>query len=942
MRKWQQPILARRRARRRGMRAAARSGCAAYFALPLIGVLVAALVLAGAWLWVSATTGLPSIERLPLLLDAGSGTLLQPTRLYYRDGQTLLYSLENPGIPRRYLALDPEKPEHFSPLLVQVQAFARDPGFWAHPGVTWESLFSAQPVTLAERLADGLLLDEEAPGWKRALRARLLAVQITRRYGRAQVLEWYLNSAGYGHLAYGADSAAQLYLGKSAAQLSLAEAALLVAVEEAPALNPLDAPAAALENQRGVLDRLLQRGVISQEDYLTARAEALQLETAAANQRDTRQPANLFTRQVLEQLTDRYGLETLERGGLRVITTLDGDLQAAVECAAQTQLARLSGAAAPDCPAARLLPTLPGLAASVPQGSRAGALVVDVTSGEVLAYAGDEPPISQPGSLLTPFVALSGFARGLGPASLVWDIPAYAPQSAAAQPALPEQFRGPQRLRVALATDSVAPFAHLLEQVGSQTAWSLAGTLGLRGLERESDPAGLLYRGGDVEPLALARAYTTFARLGQQTGAPDPRGGVQPVLVRAVQTGDGRLLQEAPQVETISLLAGDLAYLAHDILRDEAARGDTLGQNDPLEIGRPAAGKTGQADDGRQVWAVGYTPQRLALAWLALPADAQGKLQPVMAAGIWRAAILSAVADLPAEDWTVPAGVVMVDVCDPSGLLPTPDCPTVVSELFLSGSEPQGFDTLYRRVQVNRETGRRATVFTPPGVVEEQVFLTIPPEARAWAESAGLPQPPQDYDAIRPARANPNAQIGQPEMFAYVRGQLEIRGTAGGEDFVSYQLQVGQGLNPQSWLRLGDSRTELVENGVLGIWDTTGLDGLWALRLQVERTANRLDTAIIQVTVDNVPPQARILYPTPNMAAEPSAQGTVTLQIDASDNIGVARVEWLIDGRMVGENTAAPFSLPWDAARGGHEVRAVITDLAGNQVETPPVQFQVP
>ena len=59
------------------------------------------------------------------------------------------------------------------------------------------------------------------------------------------MLEWYLNSADYGHYAYGAEAAAQFYFGKSATALDLGEAALLAAVSQAPALNPFDAPSAA-------------------------------------------------------------------------------------------------------------------------------------------------------------------------------------------------------------------------------------------------------------------------------------------------------------------------------------------------------------------------------------------------------------------------------------------------------------------------------------------------------------------------------------------------------------------------------------------------------------------------------------------------------------------------------------------------------------------------
>ncbi len=931
MHKQQQVMLARR-----GRQAHARPARGAAW-LVVAGALAAlALLAAGLW-WANLTAGLPSIERLPALLEAGRGMYLQPTRFYDREGQAELYALENPGIPRRYLWVDPANADHFSPLLVQVTLSAADPSFWGHPGSTFASLLRPQPVTLAERLAYAMLLDDEPAGGRRALRARLLALQITRHYGRAQVLEWYLNSASYGHLAYGAESAAQLYLGKSASHLSLGEAALLVAAQQSPALNPLDAPKAALENQRAVLDGLLELGFISQNDYLAARAEPLQLRAGDAPV----EPQSAFLRLALAEVSQRFGQERVERGGLRVITTLDANLQQEVDCAARAQLARMAGAAAVPradgraCEAARLLPPLPPARGELGGETTAGALVLDISSGEVLAYAGGaELSASQPGSLLTPFVALSAFARGLGPASLVWDLPAGEQPAALTAPAT---FHGPERLRTALLHDDLAPFARLLEQLGPQTTWGQAGLLGLRGLERPAGDLPLLYAGGDVAPLSLAQAYATFAALGRQTGEPAPDGSLKPVLVRAVQALDGTLLQAAPNAQSVNVLAPELAYLVHDVLRDAAdpALAPTLA----LAIDRPAAAKTGQADGGAQAWTVGYTPQRLALAWLRA-GDGGAALDPALAAGLWRAVLLTAARDLPPQDWSVPSDVVTRDVCDPSGLLPTADCPNVVSEVFASGSEPQTADTLYRRVQINRETGRLATVFTPPGLVDEQVFLVAPPEARAWVESAGLPQPPEDYDAIQPEAPLADANIQQPRLFASLRGRVEIRGTAAGDDFVSYRVQAGQGLNPRAWLPVGEEQAAPVENGVLAAWDTVGLDGLWALRLQVERSGNRLNTAVIQVTVDNAPPSVRVVYPIQGGTALSSRQGTVTLQVQADDNMGVARVEWRMDGRLVGERFTPPFTLPWAATRGRHTLQVTVEDEAGNRVQSEEIVFE--
>jgi hypothetical protein len=203
---------------------------------------------------------------------------------------------------------------------------------------------------------------------------------------------------------------------------------------------------------------------------------------------------------------------------------------------------------------------------------------------------------------------------------------------------------------------------------------------------------------------------------------------------------------------------------------------------------------------------------------------------------------------LPREGWAAPADVSAINVCDPSGMLPTADCPSLVSEVFLNGNEPIQPDNMYRRYAVNRETGLLATVFTLPQLVEDHVYLVVPPEARSWAEGAGLEIPPATYDVIQPPQVNPDAAITAPELFTEVSGEVRIEGTAAGEGFTSYRLLVGQGLNPAEWTQVAEG-AQPITDGVLATWDTTGLSGLYAVQLQVVRTDQRVDTAITQFTV---------------------------------------------------------------------------------------------
>jgi membrane peptidoglycan carboxypeptidase len=920
-----------------------------------VGIVLAVVLLFTGVLYANLTENLPSLNTFPVLLDSVDGQLLQPTRLYDRTGEKVLLTLENPGIPRRYLPLDPQLPDHLSPQLVQVTLSLLQPDYWYSPGFSIGHLFDSAPVTIAERLVSELMLENEQPGLRRALRMRLLASQIVAKFGRTRVLEWYLNSTSYGHLAYGADSAAQLYIGKPASQLNLAESTLLVAVAEAPALNPLDAPAAAIERQQQMLDRLHNSGVIGEAEYLQARQIPLKIQSAPGSPEEI---SRAFNRIVVDQLSARFGRQRVERGGLRVITSLDVESQLQMTCTLQTQINRLGGKIQPTdlpdesaCDSARLLPTLPPGTGMLAEDLAGSSVLLDVKSGQILGMVGELSskgervlPRRPPGSTLTPFVALAAFARGMGPASLVWDIPASLPETLADQNNPDGIYHGPQRLRLALANDYLVPINQLLVQLGSANVWRQAENFGLTGLKSDK-PEDLLFDGGSVTPLDLAEAYSIIANQGLKIGTPLGLGTqLGPTAVITIEDAGGKILldQQLPQEQ--SILSQQLAYLIHNVLSDETARWPGLGYPNSLEIGRPAGAKIGSAAQGQDAWAVGYTPKLLAVVWLGLPdsKDTKMTLDPKMAAGIWHALMQYATRAQPAGDWPVPSGIIQREVCDPSGKLLTPDCPTPVRETFLTGNEPTDYDTLYQKVQVNRETGRLATVFTPLELIEEKTFLVVPSNAQEWAKTSGLAVPPTVYDAIQAPQPKPDVRIDQPALFAYIHGKVNVQGTAAGEGFTSFRLQVGKGLNPRSWAQVGSETNTSIQNGVLAEWDTTTeKDGLYAVRLIVLHQDQRLDTAIIQVTVDNTPPQVNIPFPQNGQQVQSAAGGGIVLRADVKDAIHVDRVEWYLDDNKLGETRQPPYIYNWQGVIGDHALQVKAFDLAGNVAVSEKISFKV-
>lgn len=920
----------------------------AIFILALSGTL-----LLGGVYYVSLSHDLPAIEQLPTLLDRQSGELLQPTRLFDRSGAQILASIENDGVTRHFLSVNPDEADHFSLQLVRLIVAELDPTFWNNSGATSLTDIQTQPRTIAERLVKELLLNNEADSNRTALRMKLLASQVVRRFGRTQTLEWYLNSVPLGHMSYGVDSAAQLYLHKSAAELDLAESALIVSLMESPALNPADAPAAALENQQKLLKNLAASGAITAAEYTSAATEKLNLYPAPAQNSEKNSP---FIDMVKGQLESELGKDRVERGGLNVTTTLDLDLQAQLACSARRELlqiepSNLSGTASDEntCPAANLLPTQSFTSFSGSDLSAAG-VIMDPQSGQLLAYTAPTTLNStivsaeyQVGSLASPFVALAAFARGTSPATLEWDVPDALSVDLSGQRNPDDTFHGAVNVRSSLANDYVVPFAALLEQVDPQTVWALADATGLSSPKRESASASLLFGGGHSSLLEVAQAYATLAAEGNKNGVLNSQTGIlEPTVVLKVQSVTGQILVDHSVPDSQAVLSRSLTYLINNVLSDETTRRTSLGYPNVLEIGRKAAVKTGQVSDKDQVWTVGYTPDRLVLTWVGQnqTSIAASPLDIRMSAGLWHALIQYSTQNLPENTWSQPVDVSSVQICSPSGMLPTAICPNVTNDVFLYGNEPTQTDTLYVKLDVNRETGLLATVFTPAEFIEQKVFLNVPANLRDWAAAAGLLVAPLGYDAISTAQTNPQVQISSPGLFAPVAGKVTISGTATAAAFASYNVQVGQGINPQSWQQVDATGTAPVENGKLANWDTSGLDGLYAIRLNVVDRSNQIQTAVIQVTVDNVPPSIHISYPEDGSEIRP-INHVVTLSAAVTDQVGVALVEWWVDGKKVAERSEPPYTYLWTATAGSHTLQIKVGDSAGNQAASENIHFKV-
>jgi membrane carboxypeptidase/penicillin-binding protein len=937
----------------------------------IVSLSVVAVVMAGLAGYAILTADLPSLEIIPVLLEPPDGAWLQPTRLYDRTGTQVIWTVQNPAAAdRRYLAVTGDGGEDaFSQSLVEATTASIDPTYWENPGYSLDGWREGAHPTLAQRLVSDLLLNDEPPSLRRNFRERLLAGQLISRYGHAKVLEWYLNSAWYGPSIYGADAAARVYLGKSAVELSVAEAALITAAAETPAINPLDAPQNILDRQKQLIAQLLIQGLITAEQARQALLENLELSTPSEQNPTLLAFANL----VIEQVRTQIPGVLIERGGLRIVTSMDYALQLQAQCTLETQVKRLQGqfeelltADGKPCDAARLLPTLTINLNEVPPGLGANVVVLDPGTGQVLALVGQAlpglDPAHQPGepagTLLTPFIYLSAFVRGFNPATLIWDVPQVSQPSDATGnagrledfPGLSVDYHGPARLRTALANDYVGAAVQLAERIGVENVWKTALQFGMVSLGELSSGSNMVesYFNSPVTLLESVHAFSVFANLGMQAGQSLSEnssnigvGILSPVAVIRVEDSNGQIMVDwsSPQIRPI--VSPQLAYLITNVLSDESARWPSLGHPNPLEIGRPAGTRLGRSLDGRQAWMVGFTTQVVVGVWMGTAQPEVAETPPLASAAVWNAIIKYISLTQPIEGWSLPPGITNLEVCDPSGLLPTVVCPSVINEIFQQGSEPTQEDNLYQLMHVNRETGQLATVFTPPELVDQRVYLVVPTWAAPWAEQAGLPVPPVGYDPIYfPQTESSDVHLTGPAMFAHVRRQVTLYGSADDGNFAYYRLQVGQGLYPQNWFLIGEDVNEPVRDDVLGVWDTQGLQGLYVIQLLVVDENQRVQNSILQVTVDNTPPQVKILDPTDGQQLDSLNSGNILIQAQASDDLVLARVEFYLDETLVLTLWQPPLAGLCQAEVGEHTLLVRAFDLAGNTSEQS-IRFRV-
>ena len=664
---------------------------------------------------------------LPAAHDLATVPIPLSTYIYDRTGEHLLYTLED---ERRELVTLDQVP----PLMQQATIAIEDHSFWTNPGIDFGGIVRALQVNLArggvaqggstitQQLIKTRLLGDE-PTVTRKIKEAILAVEATRTFSKQQILEMYLSQIFYGNQSYGLKAAAKTYFGVADLnQLTLGQMALLAGLPQAPSeYDPVQNPAAALARRTLVLQAMVDEGYITQPQADQANAEAIKVTPAK-----TSLYAPHFTFRAREQLINTLGEKAAYRGGYRVYTTLDFNMQQLAEKEVKDHVDGLKFA----------------------NVNNAALVTMDPTTGEILAYVGskdyyDHSPkvqgdydvagiaLRQPGSTFKMFTYLTGMLKGGMTASTVlndieFNSPDGSGKSYAPKDATKEQH-GPTTIRQSLRESLNLPALNVTRTVGVD---AIIDTVHQLGINREFDRSrlGLSFGIGAAEMrlIDMASAYQVIANYGRR---------IEPTFILKIVDSTGKVVNDYTKVESKQVVDERYAWIMTNILKDNT---------DPVHgsfvfgpftsIGRPAALKTGTTDNLQDVLAIGYTPTRLTAIWMGNSDNSEmSGISSALGPGIlWRDYMKIVTGDLPPDEFKRPAGIVDRVVCinpaltggNGSGKLPGPNCPSNYrwTEQYVQGTEPTSDDR---------------DVYLPGGCYKIAIpFADWAPDIAKWANAA--------------------------------------------------------------------------------------------------------------------------------------------------------------------------------------------------------------
>jgi len=645
---------------------------------------------------------------LPNITKFDESQVVESTKIYDRTGKIVLYDIH--GEEKRTVIPFDQIPQKVADATIAIE----DETFFAHQGIALKSIIRSVLVnllegksvqggsTITQQLVKLTMLTSEKT-ITRKIKEWILAYRLEKVYSKEQILTAYLNQISYGSNAYGIEAASETFFGVEAKNLTIAQAALLASLPKAPSYySPYGNHKSDLVARKNlVLDKMQDLGYITSDERDQAKKEEF---TFKKSNETIKAPH--FVMYVKDYLNEKYGEDVVAQAGLRVITTLDYDLQTSAEDvvrrAAESNSKKYNA-------------------------NNSALVAMDPKTGQILAMVGSKDyfdvahdgnfnvatALRQPGSAFKPFAYAEAFAKGFTPDTVLFDTPTefnpkcelgveqvpppvndadkcYAPQDYS------PMFRGPVTMRNAIAQSLNIPSVETLYLAGIENTIRLAESLGITTLkDRSRFGLSLVLGGGEVKLLEMVNAYSVFA----EDGVKNPIASIL-----RIEDKNGKVLEEfSPKPNLV--LDPQTARLVSSVLSDNAARTPEFGATSSLYFpDYQVAAKTGTTQDYRDAWLVGYSPTVAVGFWSGNNDNTQffAKSPSALVSGPWWHEFMGLMLKkFPKEDFTPPDSI-------------------VTDKQILTGNYVNETIT-----KIDKASGKLATDLTPPSFIQEKKFQEV-------------------------------------------------------------------------------------------------------------------------------------------------------------------------------------------------------------------------
>lgn len=533
--------------------------------------------------------------------------IIESTKIYDRTGEHLLYEVH--GEEKRTQIQFSEIPDAVKYATISLE----DQNFYNHYGVDIKSVLRAVfkdvikfgaaqgGSTITQQLIKNSMLSSERTLVRKAKEV-ILSVELEQKFSKDEILGMYLNEIPYGSNAYGIEAAAQTFFGKNAKELTLAQSALLASLPQAPTyFSPYGShPEDLKARQEYALKQMAKFGYITEDQANEAKNEDV---LSSINPFRENINAPHFVMFIKEYLESKYGEQTIEQGGLKVITTLDWDKQTAAQQSVRD-----------------------GAAKNVARKASNAALVaMDPKTGQILAMVGSKDYFDQsidgqvnvairdrqPGSSFKPYVYLTAFEKGFTPETQLWDVDTNF-STDNGQTYDPKNYDGENhgllQMKNTLAMSLNVPAVKTLYLAGVKNSIETAKKMGITSLNNpDRYGLSLVLGGGEVTLLDHTNAFSTLAT-----------GGIHhnQVSVLKVEDNHGDILEQYTPGQGNRVVDEKYVAMIDYIISTNDLRAPVFGDNNPLKFtDRPVAAKTGTTNEWRDGWTMGYTPSLAVGVW---------------------------------------------------------------------------------------------------------------------------------------------------------------------------------------------------------------------------------------------------------------------------------------------------------------------------------------